>query len=828
MDKKMIKRNILGLILVLALVLPLPMTAFGDRVICFPSTSYREKLTYIPADQVSFDYVNVEDTSIYLAPGIKETKSISLEKGTKQHVDYTCEIDLSSGTTEFLVGYKPNELLPLSEQINMVEAETGKNVVAGVNANFFSMAGGFPLGLVVSDGKVLNEARVEGDIYHFYGGIFAVTNEGEAKIIDAVDLCYDFETSTYTPVKDGAFQFAVAGDLTILKNDKVTKEASVFQHEIPGDARGVAHARTAVGIKDDGTVVLYTTNGKIAPFNYGYTAQQLALIMKAKGCHTALLLDGGGSSTYSSQHPGEASDVTRTLSSDCTERHVSVSILVATTASKDGVFTKADAKALQKPLSNCQRQGHEYMLKGDNVRCAECGKTVSTKTFSGLVKDSATGRTQYLYQGKARTGYVPFGMDDMYYFDSKGLSCDVKVAEDVPISCTAKGYRVYQCNKAPANQKQYKVSYPKATGHDYEISGGCRNCGWKQVKLEECDIKIGTAGYTGKEKYPTITVKTPDGTKLKKKSSGLVGDYKRSFSNNVEIGTAKVTLEPIVYYVNQTRDLGSVIGQRTVEFQILPYPAKKVQASSISHNGMLLKWKASESAGMDYDITYDVYQKTADGWKKLANTRDTQYQVTGLSKCTSYEFGILATTVGKDGETYDSWEKATVKIKTLGLDAPKVKASNVEKTGKITLTWNAVAGADQYKVYRSKKQNGTYSYIGTTKKYQFVDAKASVGKSYYYKVKAIDKDNSKLNSSYSKVAKGTCKLALPKVKVSTDKKTGKPKISWNKVSGSKSYKVYRSAKKNGTYKMVKTVKGTSYIDKTGVKGKNYYYKVKAI
>lgn len=179
------------------------------------------------------------------------------------------------------------------------------------------------------------------------------------------------------------------------------------------------------------------------PFNYGYTAQQLALIMKAKGCHTALLLDGAGSSTYNSQYPGEASDVTRTLSSDCTERDISVSILVATTASKDGVFTKAENKALQKTLSLCEHQGHAYNQNREKVRCTKCGKTISAKTFCGRAEDSATGRMQYLYRGEKRTGYIPFDMDEMLYFDSKGLSCNVQVMKNVPITCTAKGYRTY-------------------------------------------------------------------------------------------------------------------------------------------------------------------------------------------------------------------------------------------------------------------------------------------------------------------------------------------------------------------------------------------------
>ena len=64
-------------------------------------------------------------------------------------------------------------------------------------------------------------------------------------------------------------------------------------------------------------------------------------------------------------------------------------------------------------------------------------------------------------------------------------------------------------------------------------------------------------------------------------------------------------------------------------------------------------------------------------------------------------------------------------------------------------------------------------------------------------------------------------------KVSAKKKTGKIKVSWRAVSGAKKYYVYRSTKKNGSYKLVGTSKKRTFVDKTAEVNKNYYYKVEA-
>ena len=58
--------------------------------------------------------------------------------------------------------------------------------------------------------------------------------------------------------------------------------------------------------------------------------------------------------------------------------------------------------------------------------------------------------------------------------------------------------------------------------------------------------------------------------------------------------------------------------------------------------------------------------------------------------------------------------------------------------------------------------------------------------------------------------------------------TGKPTIKWTAVSGATEYRVYRAATRNGTYKLMGTVTGTSCTDESAYAGYTYFYKVKAV
>lgn len=76
-------------------------------------------------------------------------------------------------------------------------------------------------------------------------------------------------------------------------------------------------ARTAAGLKKDGTLVLYTADKAVkADRSEGLTLSELAERMEKEGCVIALNLDGGGSTALGAQYPGYASCATANTPAD--------------------------------------------------------------------------------------------------------------------------------------------------------------------------------------------------------------------------------------------------------------------------------------------------------------------------------------------------------------------------------------------------------------------------------------------------------------------------------------------------------------------------------
>lgn len=145
----------------------------------------------------------------------------------------------------------------------------------------------------------------------------------------------------------------------------------------------------------------------------------------------------------------------------------------------------------------------------------------------------------------------------------------------------------------------------------------------------------------------------------------------------------------------------------------------------------------------------------------------------------------------------------------------------------ITITWTKSANAQKYAIYRSKKKASGYKLIKTinsAKTLSYKDPKLTLGKTYYYKIRAYNEDVYK-QSAVKSARVQPAQISTCTVK-SQDYRT--IKISWNKVSGSNGYYLYQSTKKNGSYKKVKTLKKGSLTSCkiTGLtSGKTYYYKV---
>ena len=70
------------------------------------------------------------------------------------------------------------------------------------------------------------------------------------------------------------------------------------------------------------------------------------------------------------------------------------------------------------------------------------------------------------------------------------------------------------------------------------------------------------------------------------------------------------------------------------------------------------------------------------------------------------------------------------------------------------------------------------------------------------------------------------------LKAPTSVKAGKAKkgikVTYKKAKGANKYNIYRSTKKTSGYKKIFTTKKTTFINKSAIKGKRYYYKVKSV
>ncbi len=86
--------------------------------------------------------------------------------------------------------------------------------------------------------------------------------------------------------------------------------------------------RTAVGVKENGEVVLYTVDGRRGGYSIGSSLNTLAQRMAELGCVTAICLDGGGSTTTIASLPDSDSVSVLNRPSDNSARKVSNSLLL--------------------------------------------------------------------------------------------------------------------------------------------------------------------------------------------------------------------------------------------------------------------------------------------------------------------------------------------------------------------------------------------------------------------------------------------------------------------------------------------------------------------
>jgi hypothetical protein len=203
-------------------------------------------------------------------------------------------------------------------------------------------------------------------------------------------------------------------------------------------------------------------------------------------------------------------------------------------------------------------------------------------------------------------------------------------------------------------------------------------------------------------------------------------DYKVTYSNNKNIGSAKVTVKGLNNYKGTTATTFTVNPPKVSGVKQVTYGTTYAGISFSKVKGNVTGYKIyrAESKNGTYKMV-----------KKLSSTV-LSYRDTGLKAGKDYYYKVEAYKV-LNGKTYTSLSSTIVKLVT---KSPKVAVTLTSGKKKISMRWTKATGAQMYEVYIKSSVNGAYKKIKSTTGTSFTKTGLVSGKTYYVRVKSYRKD----------------------------------------------------------------------------------------
>lgn len=280
-----------------------------------------------------------------------------------------------------------------------------------------------------------------------------------------------------------------------------------------------------------------------------------------------------------------------------------------------------------------------------------------------------------------------------------------------------------------------------------------------------------------------------------------------------------------------TGDVESALSSYSMGMTALAAPQDVAATDSTYTDRVEIEWSAVDGAAH-----YVVYRSTDQdtGFTALSgNLADTSYDDTTATPGTDYYYRVKAFS-GSNESAFSMYA-----LGSIGLVPPPAAPANPAATqntftDRVTVSWDSVADADYYRLFRSDTVDGSYTtqigadITGTSQD----DTTVVPGTHYFYKVKAINENGT---SEFSASAEGWAEeeeilpLDAP-ANVSASDRTSATTvtITWDAVTDADYYRVYRAFKSDGDYVQVGgNITGTSYGDSDTFEDLAYYYKVKA-
>lgn len=283
-----------------------------------------------------------------------------------------------------------------------------------------------------------------------------------------------------------------------------------------------------------------------------------------------------------------------------------------------------------------------------------------------------------------------------------------------------------------------------------------------------------------------------------------VGSTTKTSYTNSSLTTNKTYYYKVAAY--KTVSKKAVLGKGSAPISAIPH----LKATTATGHNNYYEYARITWTKVDGATAYRVYRSnTVDGkYEYIGYTKNTYYNDSKVEDDTTYFYKVRPYRTVSGTKKYADYSNI-VEASTPASDINVIVTST--NYNKLEVSMTKVSGAVKYKVYRATSKTGKYTLVKELYAKDFADSEVvtytdtvTTGKTYYYKVRAGNKNHTK----YTTAVKAVAVPNTPEFTVDND-----GKITITKVSGATGYTIYKSKTgKAGSFTTLKTTTKLTYTD----------------
>ena len=226
---------------------------------------------------------------------------------------------------------------------------------------------------------------------------------------------------------------------------------------------------------------------------------------------------------------------------------------------------------------------------------------------------------------------------------------------------------------------------------------------------------------------------------------------------------------------------------------------KQTETATGSHK---LEWKAIPGAEK-YEIFY--FKDSAKSFSLLGTTAHPYCTIKKLKSATVYQYKVRAISLCANGKTVKAKASAIFNAYTLPGDITRFTASDVTSTG-YRLEWDAVEGAQGYRVFRYNAKDGKYKKLADVEGTAYEISGLSPCSTAFYKICAFATlaGKARYGAQTAALSLTTKPQTVTPVLLARPAANGVIKIGWNRVACD-GYLVFGAEEEDGEYQLLQQV-----------------------